>query len=184
MGLSAEGGGGGGRGGSDLSCHMESSLCGGREVIDGGERQHVVTSEHLHCAVSLCLRMDCSDKPSRTRVRAAYPALSAGRRTNLQNFGPKSVVVVGPFSRSGEFHAHVANKQSNQPHQTTTDVCWLEPNAAYCTSIFMPAAGGTAVGKTHAHQSINVGGFQAASCLSSPASALFCLLQAVVLTYS
>lgn len=90
MGLSAEGGGVGGRGGRDLSCHMESSLCGGRGVIgSGGERQHVVTSEHLHSAVSLCLRMDCSDKSSQARVRAAYPALSAGRRTNLRNFGPK-----------------------------------------------------------------------------------------------
>lgn len=108
MGLYAEGGGGSGRSWRDLSCHMESSLCGRRGVSDGGESQRAFTSEHLHCAVSFCLRLVCSDKPPQARVLPTQRPAQVGAPT--YNLGPESVV--GPVSaqRSGEFHAHVANK--------------------------------------------------------------------------
>ena len=144
MGLSAEGGDGNRRGGRELSCHMESSLCGGRGVLDGGEQQHAFTSEHLHCAVSLCLRIVFSVKPPQARVRptnrtAQVP--SAQRRyphrlaiSNLNRRWPNDSL--GPsLSRSGQFHAHVT-RYKLQTHQTNgmVHVCSLEPSPCWSCS--------------------------------------------------
>ena len=140
---------------------MESSLCSRRGVSDGGEPQRAFTSEHLHCAVSFCLRMVCSDKPPQARVLPTQRPAQVGAPTH--NLGCLKASLGRSVTRSGEFHAHVANKQSNHQHfKTTTDVCCLELKPATTvvrTSMFrMPAIGGTTVGTrytTHTSTPVN-----------------------------